>query len=154
MSDDDGTNAWAQTREEVGAMAEELAAEGWDTVTLFADHATALGPGQDHVDPYGLVYTVPDDQAAALAEAFEGVEQVQWEVFRSSGGGTVFLVTRFLAPDAEVAAVLAGGIDRGDLQEIRRHALDVGTISTHVRTIDGTVVRAFEHDDPDPFFPD
>jgi len=151
---EDQTNAWQRTREEVEAMGEELEAEGWDVVTLFADHATALGPGQDHVDPYGLVYTVPDPEAERLGDLFEGVETVQWEVFRSAGGNTAFLVTRLLAPDAEVAALLAGGIDVGDLQGIRRHALDVGAIYSHVRTIDGSVVRAFEHDDPEPFFPD
>jgi len=154
MTDDaPGDEGWIQLLEEMDAMAAELAAEGWETLTIPAGDAGPVTADQGYTDRHGYAYVVPGDAAERFAELFVPDGFPRTEVYRATTGEKLYLLTVFLDPSTQAAILLAGVLDRSDLGECRRVAEETGVMYSHVRKVDGTHLGSFEHEDPEPFFP-
>jgi len=134
-------------------MAETLAAEGWETLTIPAGDAAAVTANTGQTDRHGYAYVVPGDAAERFEALFVPDGFPRTEVYRATTGGHLFLLTVFLNPPTEAAILLAGVLERGDLGECRRVAEETGIMYSHVLRLNGTHLGSFEHDDPAPFFP-
>lgn len=169
---DANRDAWQRTIEEMRAIAEELDAEGWTVTTAGADHTAPEPPDAGPEGRYGLVHVVPSNVAedvrgaierAADGDAVPGPDGEdagreldafgRYEVFRKEVGNDVFQVTVLYDDDTETALVLAGNYELTYAEGLMRTAVERGEMYTHVRTLDGTTVGSFRHDDPSLFFP-
>lgn len=155
MTDDTTANeAWAQLLEEMDGMAADLGSEGWETLAMPAGDAAGVGPDEGRTDRHGYAYVVPGDAADRFEELFVPEGFPQTDVYRAATAEYLFLLTVFLDPATEAAVLLAGGLERETLDACRQVARDTGTMYSHLFRVDGTHLGSFEHDDPDPFFPD
>lgn len=143
---------WVQLLDEMEAMAADLEAEGWETLSMAAGDAAAVGPDDGHTDQHGYSYVVPGDDADRFEELFEPDGFPRTEVYRATTETHLFVLTVFLDPATEVAILVAGVLERETLVVCRRHAQE--TMYSHLLRLDGTHLGSFEHDDPEPFFPD
>lgn len=150
---DASRSPWGQTLAEANAMADRLREEGWDVVTVRAGHVSPIPPDHGGADRYGLVYVAPDDVADSLPAAVESADLGPYEVFRNRVGDDLFLLTRLTDPDARVAVLLVGSVNRSSADGLREAAREEGVLRSHVRLLDGTHLASFEHDDPGAFFP-
>ena len=154
MTDDQpGDEGWAQLLEEMDAMAAELEAEDWETLTIPAGDAGAVGPDEQHADRHGYAYVVPGDAADRFAELFVPDGFPRTEVYRATSAGNLYLLSVFQDPETATAILLAGVLDRSDLGECRQYATETGRMYAHLHRLDGTHLGTFEHEDPEPFFP-
>ncbi|QDX40219.1 hypothetical protein [Salarchaeum sp. JOR-1] len=152
-------DAWAQTLADMDALAEELEADGWRTVTLRAGDTATKGldsnddPEDDDVR-YGIVHVVPDNDAAAFADAFRDDGFPVYDVYRAEVDGRVFFVTELRDPETETAIFIAGNFLRHYAQPLVEAAVEHGRLYTHVQRLDGTHLGSFEHDGYEKFFPE
>lgn len=155
MPDDVTTNeGWVALLDEMDAMAADLDAEGWETLSIPAGDAAAVEPDEGHTDRHGYAYVVPGDDADRFEELFEPEGFPKTEIYRATTPDHLFLLTVFLDPAAEVAILLAGVLERGSLDACRESARETGAMYSHLFRVDGTHLGSFEHDDTGPFFPD
>jgi hypothetical protein len=154
MSDDATNDGWIQLLAEMDAMAEKLAAEDWETLTVPAGDAAAVTADTGQTDRHGYAYVVPGDAAERFEALFVPDGFPRTEVYRATRGGHLFLLTVFLNPPTGAAVLLAGVLELDTLGGCRRAAEETGVMYSHVLRLDGTHLGSFEHDDPAPFFPD
>jgi hypothetical protein len=155
MTDEPAANeGWIQLLEEMDAMAEELSAEGWETLTIPAGEAGAVLADDMYTDRHGYAYVVPGNAAEQFEELFVPDGFPRTEVYRATTASHLFLLTVFLDPETGAAILLAGTLDRDSLDGCRECARATGVTYSHLFTVDGTHLGSFEHDDPEPFFPD
>ncbi len=146
--------AWAATLEDMDAMAEELAAEGWETLAIPAGDTAPESPEAGETDHFGLAHVVPGEEGERFAELFEPGAFPSYEVHRAEAGSRLFLVTTLLDPDRRVAVLIAGNFEMRHAAGCVRAAMERDEMYTHVRTLDGTHLGSFRHDDYEKFFPD
>lgn len=145
-------SAWARTIEEMNDLAERLAADGWDVVATPAGHVAPESPSSGDSDRFGFVFVVPGDEEDAFRDAFETGEFGEYQVFRRRVGNHLYLVVQFTDPDAEIAILLAGGVDMTEAQGMIDAARDRGEMYTHVQLLDWTHLGSFRHEDFETFF--
>lgn len=153
MSDDATNEGWVRLLDEMDAMAAEFDDDGWETLSIPAGDAAAVGPEEAHTDHHGYSYVVPGDAADRFASLFAPDGFPRTEVYRATTASHLFLLTVVLDPATETAILVAGALDRGDLDACRDHANESGRMYTHLFRVDGTHLGSFEHADPEPFFP-
>ena len=144
--------AWKQTLADMRALAADREDEGWEVVTVGAAHTEPVSRDGGETDRYGLVYVVPDNYAEAVTDALEQGAFPRYEVYRASTGTRTFLVTELLDPDAGTAVLLAGNFERHRARGLVATTHRTGRLFTHLQTLDGTHLGAFEHEDPAKFF--
>lgn len=146
--------AWARTIEEMQSRAEELREEGWDVVTVGAEHTAPVGPEAGETDRFGLVHVVPDNEAEAFSDAFDQGTYPEYQVYRQAVDGRLFLLTELRDPDAGTAIVVASNFELLYAAGLVEAAEAEGRMYTHVQTLDRTYLGSFRHDDWEKFFPD
>ncbi|MEE6210663.1 hypothetical protein U3A55_10905 [Salarchaeum sp. III] len=152
-------DAWAQTLADMEALADDLEAEGWTTVTLRAGDTATKGldsnddPDDEDVQ-YGIFHVVPDNDAAAFEDAFREDGFPVYDVYRAEVDGRVFLVTELRDPETETAIFIAGNFLRHYAQPLVEAAVEQGGLYTHVQRLDTTHLGSFEHDGYEKFFPE
>jgi hypothetical protein len=147
------SGAWNETLEDMWAMADELDAEGWETLSVVADHTGPEGPEHGDTDRFGLVYVIPGNEAESFEAAIEG-SFPRYDVFRQEVNGRVFMVTELLDPDTETAILIAGNFWSHETDPLVAAARDEGEMYTHVQKLDETQLGSFRHDKPEKFFPE
>jgi hypothetical protein len=146
--------AWSATLEDMDATADELEAEGWDTIRIPAGDTGAFGTDDEaDDDTFGLMYVIPGDRADAVEAAVEGGSFPKFEVYRAEQNGLVYLVTVLLDPDTETAILVAGQFELRKAVGCARAAVEHDEMWTHLRRLDGTPVASFHHEDYEKFFP-
>lgn len=148
------TSPWGRTIQEANAMAETLREDGWEVVVVRAGHVAPLAPGEGETDRFGLVYIAPDGVAESLPAAAGAADLRNYEVFRQRVGSDLFLLTRLTDPDARVAVLLVGAVDRSAADDLVAAARERGALHSHVELLDGTHLLSVRHDDPSAFFPE
>lgn len=146
--------AWARTNEDMEAIAEQRREQGWEVVAVPAVHTSPVGREQGDDERFGLVHVVPDNHAGAFSEAVEGGTFPRYEAYRNEVGEYVYLVTELLDPDSRTAVLVAGQYDLRRARGMIRSANDEGVVYTHARTLDGTVLGSFRHEEVEPLVPD
>lgn len=153
MTDEDD-GGWASVLGEMDELASDLDADGWTTLTIAAGDAAAVTPETGRADRHGYSYVVGADDATAFEEAFVPDGFPRTEVYRAETGTHLFVLTVLQDPPSEQAILLAGAFDTQRVRECERVASETGRMYTTVLAADGTLLGAFEHDDPAAFFPD
>jgi hypothetical protein len=149
-----GSSPWGRTIQEANAMAADLRKDGREVVVVRAGHTAPVAPDEGETDRFGLVYVAPDGVAETLPAAIDDADLANYEVFRRAVGSDLFLVTRLTDPDARVAVLLVGGVDRTAADGLVAAARERGALHSHVELLDGTHLLSVRHDDPSAFFPD
>jgi len=144
-------NPLERTLADLEGRATELRETGWQVATVPAAHVTAEPPGAGENDRFGYVYVAPGSAAGPFREAFDAGEFGSFRLFRRTVGGTEYLLTELTDPQREIAILLAGGVENGDREAVRRAAEAEGAMYSHVQLLDYTHLGSFRHD-PEPFF--
>ena len=148
------TTNWERALEDMEAMAEDRENQGYETLTIPAGDTTTLSPSMGDDDTWGLSHVVPNNVAEAFREFFETFALDETGVYQMEAGGFVFVVTECIDHDAEVVIFVAGSYDMRFSAGLVRTAVEREAMHTVVKTLDGTVLGTFDHDDPSAFFPD
>jgi hypothetical protein len=146
-------SAWGDTLDEMEAMAEELEAEGWETLTIAAGHTAPENPDSGEGDRFGLTHVVPDNKAEPFEELFEPGAFTRYGVYRNDVEGREFVLTVLYDDDREAAILVAGSYELRHAIGCVAAAKEAGEMYTHVQTLDKTHLGSFEHDDYELFFP-
>lgn len=144
---------WEDLEADLDATAAELEAEGWTTVPLHVGDVTT----RPRADPPAFEVLVPGNEFAALGTHLDaGVAFAETAVYRSAGGGVVFLLCVWRDPDARVAALFPAFYPhRGrDAMALADHARDAGAVHFRVRTLSRDRAVTFTIEDPALVFPD
>lgn len=144
---------WGDFLAEMEEVAEGLATDGWDVLTIVAGDATAVGPQARQFDTHGFAYVIPGNKAEAFLEHFEPGKFTRTEVFAAPAGAHHFYLTVLKDPDSQTAMLLSGAIEWSQLDSCKEAAAETGRMYTHVMKINGDHLGSFEHDDPEIFFP-
>lgn len=146
-------DAWARTLDDMRARADEYEERGWDTITVAAGHTAPENPDSGPEGRFGFVHVLPGDVAREVRETIEENEFTEYDVFRATTAGRVFLVTELLDPGSHAAILVAGSYELRSVGPLVAAADEAGICYTHLQTLDGTVVGSFEHDDYEKFVP-
>uniref|UniRef100_UPI003133B19B DUF7529 family protein n=1 Tax=Natronococcus wangiae TaxID=3068275 RepID=UPI003133B19B len=65
----------------------------------------------------------------------------------------MYLATEFIDPSSDRSILIAGRYDLTLADGMITSAEDEGVLYTHVKTIDGTVLGSFEHEEYEPLIP-
>lgn len=142
---DPRTAAWQRLRERLDERAAAYRSEGYDVTVATADHGGATasdGTGR-------LAFTVPDDDAAALAAAAEDCSFPRTRVQYVDVAGYRLYLLAALDPGESTALLLAGGVEHQRLAALTGD--DVRRAETVVRRVDGSRAVVLAHDDVGPF---
>lgn len=147
--------AWKLTNEDMAAVAERRRQEGWDVVTMPALHTSPVSRdmGEDP-DRFGLVHVIPDNFADGFEAAYGRGEFSEYLAYREAVENSVFLVTELQDPETRTVIVIAAHYNGQLAGGMVRSAVDAGVIYTHVKTVDGTTLGSFEHENYRPFIPE
>lgn len=141
---------WEQVVEDMAVTAEDYEAAGWTTVELHPGDVAV--PGEE-ADDEGLDVLVPNDEFDHLREVVADRVFDSYEVLRGTDEGIVFVLVVLEDSEGEVAVFVPAYYEESDLDALREAAAD-GTLTTTVRALSEEEAVEFEHDEPDPFFPD
>lgn len=145
--------AFQATLTELDELADEMAADGWETAAVPAVQAAPESPAAGSTDRWGVVFTVPGNVVEELETAFAAGEFPEYDVYRRTVDRELFLVVVYRDPASGTAVLVAGGLPMAYSDPLLETVDDQGTVHTHVRTLDDTVIASFVHDDPGKFFP-
>lgn len=146
-------DAWTRTLSDVRARADEYERGGWDVLTVAAGHTAPESPNAGSENRFGFVHVLPGDVASEVREAIAESKFTEYDVFRATTDGRVFLMTELLDPEARRAILVAGSYELRKVGPLVAAADEAGVCYTHLQTLDGTVVGSFEHDDYEKFVP-
>jgi len=147
--------AWEGTLEELAALADERRADGWDVVDVAAIHTDPVTPDMgDDEERFGIVYTIADNHADAVIEAFEVGEFTEYQAYGRIVAGYVFQVVELLDPERERALLIASSYDRTRARGLSEAAREHDRLYTHAKTIDGTPLGVVKHEAYEPLLPE
>lgn len=136
------------TNEDMEAIAAERREEDWAVVSMPAVHTSPVSKdmGEDP-ERFGLVHILPDNYADEFAAAYEQGSFPEYLAYRNEIENSAFLVTELIDPDSETIILLASRYDLRHAESMVRSAIDEGELYTHVRTLDGTHLGSFRHEE-------
>ena len=146
---------WEDVEADLEALAADLDADGWTTVTLHAGDVTTL-PGGDG-QPAGLDVMVPGNEFESLEEQLEtGAAFEETAVFREASGGVAFLVFVLRDPERGAAVLVPAFYPQQgrDARALADHALEAGAVDVHVRPLSRERVVTFTVEAPELVFPE
>ena len=165
--------AWNATREELYAMEEELAEEGWDVLAVAADHVAPEAPDFEPEGRFGLTYTLVDnladdvqehvaETAGLSAEELDALDDEEtlelgafdrFEVYQREADGHVYQVVAYFDEEAETALLLAGAYELLYATPLREAVVENDVMYTHLQRLDESPIASFRHEEWEPFFP-
>lgn len=145
------TEAWKQTLEDADAIAQERRDEGWEVVTIMAAHTDTVSRDMGDDDRFGLVHVVPNNYVAEFTDTFDSDEFTEYLAYGTEVDGFMFVVTELIDPETERSILIPSRYDIARAGGMITSAEDEGVLYTHVKTIDGTILGTFEHEEYDPF---
>ncbi|AEH38539.1 DUF7529 family protein [Halopiger xanaduensis] len=144
------SEAWKQTLEDMEAIAEERRDDGWDVVTIMAAHTDTVSRDMGEEDTFGLFHVVPNNYADKFTDAYDSDEYTEYLAYGTMIDGFMFVVTELIDPDGDRSILIASRYDMTFADGMVTSAEDEGVLYTHVRTIDGTILGTFEHEEYEP----
>lgn len=145
--------AWSKTNEERKAIAEERRADGWEVASMPAVHTSPVSKDQGDDDRFGLVHIIPDNYADEFAAAYDRGSFPEYLAYRNEIHNSAFLVTEHMDPDSRTVIVIASHYDLRLAAGMIRSAKREGVLHTYVKTVDGTELGSFTHEEYEPLIP-
>lgn len=146
-------DAWAMTNEDMEAIAEQRREEGWDVVAMPAVHTSPVSKDASEDDRFGLVHIIPDNHADDFRRAYEQGEFPEYLVYRREVSQSSFLVTEFIDPESETIILVAARFDLRHGEGLGRNVLEEDELYSYAKTVDGTELGSFYHEEWEPFLP-
>lgn len=141
------TEAWKQTLEETDVIAEQRRDDGWEVVTVMAAHTDTVSRDMGDDEMFGLVHVVPDNYVDEFTATFDSDEFTEYLAYGTEVDGFMFVVTEFIDPETKRSILLPSRYDMTLADGMVSSATDEGVLYTHVKTIDGTILGTFEHEE-------
>jgi hypothetical protein len=144
---------WETIVEDMEVTADEYESAGWEVVQIHPGDVQMVADGTD--GRTGLNLLVPDNEyreIKTLMESCHGFDD--YEVYRNTSDGIVYLVVVSEDHDAEVA-ILYPAYYRSDSTEalnVMEHAREENQLRTVLRRLSGDYVE-FSHENPELFAP-
>ncbi|OLZ41670.1 hypothetical protein A6E15_12045 [Natrinema saccharevitans] len=145
------TDAWKQTLEDAEAIAQERRDEGWEVVTIVAAHTDTVSRDMGGDDRFGLVHVIPNNYVETFTDVFDSDEFTEYLVYGTEIDGFMFVVTELIDPETERSILIPSRYDLARADGMITSAEDEDALYTHVKTIDGTILGSFEHDEYELF---
>lgn len=145
---------WSRTLHDMRAMAEDRESEGFRTVTIPAGDTATKSPKAGDTDEWGFVHVIPDNKADEFEALYGPGAFDETGVYQLNSGGHVFMVTEHIDLASQEVIFIAGSYRKRFAPGLVKAATSREKLYTHVKTLDGTKLGTFEHDDVDAFFPD
>lgn len=142
--------AWERTLEELEALAADRREEGWDVTTCFAAHTDTVSVSMGDNDRFGLVHVLPDNHADRFEAAYDPDAFTEYLAYGQLVDTSMYVVTELIDPDAERSIMVASQYNMAFADGMIASAETEGYLPSHFKTIDGTVVGTFEHEEYDP----
>jgi hypothetical protein len=146
-------NAWKQTLQDMRITGKERREEGWTVLEIGAGDTAPLSRDAGDTEKFGISYVIPGNKREEFLDVYDETAYDDVNVYQAMAGGNVFILTEVRDTDSRDAILLAGSYEARHADGCVRAALDEGKMYTHVRTLDGTFLGSFEHDDVGAFFP-
>lgn len=151
---EDVVSRWDLVIEEMGTTAADHEAEGYETVQLHPGDVNVSAGEKPNANP-GIDVLVPGEEFERLRDAVENRAFDSYEVFRTTDNGIVFLLVVLTDAAEEVAVFVPAYYDEADTDELQIAVRgDDGTLTTHVRPLEHGERVEFDHENPEPFFPE
>jgi len=144
------TEAWKQTLDDMDVIAEERRADGWDVRTLFSVHTDTVSIDMGDHDDFGLFHIVPNNQTDAFEEWFDLEEFTEYLVYGTDVEGFMYAVIEFIDSETKRSILLASRYDMTRAKGMVQSAHEEGVLYSRVKTVDGTVLGVFEHEEFTP----
>lgn len=141
--------AWKQTLSDREDIAADRREDGWEVLELTATHTDTVSIDTLDHDKYGLFHVIPDNRA----EEFEATYDDGFTEYLGYGSivqGFMYMVTELIDPEERRSILIASQYDMTRSQGMINSADRTGSLYTYVRTIDGTILGSFEHEEYDP----
>lgn len=142
--------AWKGTLDDMEAIAEERREDGWDVLTLTAAHTDTVSKDMGDHDEFGLFHVVPDNHAEEFEEWFDPDEFTEYLAYGTDVEGFMYTVTEFIDSDTERSILLASRYDMVRADGLVESAVEEGVLYSHIKTIDGTTLGKFPHEEFSP----
>ncbi len=144
------SNTWKQTLEDMEAIAEDRREDGWDVVTVMAAHTDAVSRDMGDDDEFGLVHIIPNNHAERFTDMFDSDAFTEYLAYGTEVEKFMYVVTELIDPERERSILIACRYDTVLAPGMAASAEDEGVLYTHVKTIDGTTLGTFEHEEYAP----
>lgn len=147
-------DAWTQTISDTMRMRAEREERGYEAVVIPAGDTTPIAPQDGDTDFFGFSYLAPDNKAKEFEALYENGDFTQFAVYQATSSGSTFIVTECIDEAAKRCIFISGAYQMMDAPQLVKAAVKRDQLHSRVRTLDGTVIGTFEHDDVSAFFPD
>lgn len=144
------TEAWKQTLEDMEAIAEDRREDGWDVLTVIAAHTDTVTPGMGEEDYFGLVHIIPNNHAEEFSEMYDSDRFTEYLAYGAEVQAFMYVVTELIDPESQASILIASQYDMALSRGLIEAAEEAGVLYTHVKTIDGTILGSFEHEEYEP----
>lgn len=144
------TAAWSRLLEEMDALAEGRRKEGWDVTTVVAAHTDTVSKDMRDHDRFGLMHIVPDNHAEEFTDAYDPDAFTEYLAYGNEVEKFLYVVTELIDPENSRSVMIASRYDMVMAGGMVQSAHEEGVLYTYVKTIDGTILGTFEHEEFDP----
>lgn len=144
------SEAWKRTLEEMEAIAADRRDDDWDVVTVMAAHTNAVSRDMGDDSDFGLFHIIPNNHADRFVDAWDADAFTEYLAYGKEVQKYMYLVTEFIDPEDERSILIASRYDTMLASGMVAAATDEGVLYTHVKTIDGTILGTFEHEEYGP----
>jgi len=142
--------AWKQTLEDMEAIAADRRQGGWDVITVTAAHTDTVSKDMGEDDEFGLVHILPNNHADQFTETYDSEEFTEYLAYGTEIDKFMYVVTELIDSDTNRSILIASRYDMALSMGLVESAEDEGVLYTHVKTIDGTLLGTFEHEEYEP----
>ncbi len=147
-------DAWQRTLEDTESLAEQRAADGWETLVIPAGDTAPESPDAGETNRFGLAHVVPGNFADDFEELTGGNPGfASYNVYRAENDGRVFVTTALIDEDDRLAVYVVGTYELRNAGELIQTAVEQNAMYTHLQRLDGSRVASIVHQDPEKFFP-
>lgn len=145
--------SWEQTLEDMEDIAADRREDGWDVLTVVAAHTDTVSKDMGDNDDFGLFHVVPGNHAEPFEELYDSGQFTEFLVYGAEVEQVMNVVTELIDPENRRSILIASQYDLALMRGMDENAVEEGVLYTHVKTIDGTTVGTFEHEEYEPFLP-
>lgn len=152
-SSDAHNDVWEQVLEEMDDLAADRRDDGWEATTVMSVRTNTTSKETSRDGNWGLMHIVPNNFAERFEEAYDEESFTEFLAYGRVYEGFVYLVTELIDPEDERSIFIASRYDTVWAGGMISNVKEEDVLYTHVRTIDGTVLGTFEHEDWEPLLP-
>jgi hypothetical protein len=144
------TEAWKRTLDDMDAIAEDRRSDGWAVLTAVAAHTDVVSIDMGEDDEFGLKAILPDNHAEDIEPMYDPEAFTEYLSYGREVEGLMYAVLEFIDSDAKQSILVACRYDLRFIEPMVNSAEKKGVLYTHLKTIDGTKIAVFEHEDWEP----